>query len=157
MTEQRKQGETVPVSPWVKLQTLLLAGVFVLLLALVFTTALSARRLDRSMELVQQDLEALDMGRVNEAVAALTEAAEQLAAVDVEGLNQTAQALKAGADSLTQVDVASLNKAVSSLQQAADTLKTMDMEAFNGVIGSLNKAVASLQKVSDTLSGLFGR
>ena len=154
MTKIQTQGET-KVSPWVKLQTGLLAGVMILLLALVLLLGFTAGRVEKSLGLVQTDLEALEMGQVNQAVTALREAADRLSAIDVEGLNETALSLKAAADSLTQVDVEALNGAISALKDAAANLKELDMDALNSVIQSLNKTVTSLQKVSDTISGIF--
>ena len=142
MIKTATQRETAAVSLWVKLQTGLLAG--------------SVKQLDHSLELVQTDLEALQMDKVNEAVAALTEAADRLAAIDVEGLNETAQSLKAAADSLTKVDVETLNGAIASLKDAANTLKDLDIEGLNGVIQSLSKTAANLQKVSDAIGSIFG-
>ncbi|MBR6120503.1 MAG: hypothetical protein IKQ04_09335 [Oscillospiraceae bacterium] len=155
MTKTTTQRETAPVSLWVKLQTGLLAGVLILLLALVLMIGSAAGRIEQSFQLVQRDLESLEMEEINQAVTALREAADRLAAVDAEGLNRTAQSLKAAADSLTRVDVDTLNGAIASLREAADTLKSLDMEALNNVVQSLNKTVASLQKVSDTISGIF--
>ena len=154
MTEPTTRGEPNG-SPWVKLQTGLLAGVLVLLLALTLTVGSAARRIEQSFTLVQSDLEALEMDRVNQAIASLNEAARQLAAVDAAGLNATAQSLKEAADSLSALDVDKLNDAVAALKDAAANLKALDMEALNGVIQSLNHTVASLQKVSDTISGIF--
>ena len=157
MTEPVPQKSTGRASIWIKLQTGLLAAVLALLVVLTCVVGVTARRMEKSLALVQTDLEALEMSQVNQAVEALTEAARQLAAVDVEGLNETAQSLKAAADSLANVDVDTLNGAIASLRDAADTLKSMDMEALNNVVQSLNKAVTSLQKVSDAISGIFGR
>ena len=155
MTDQTKKEASA--SLWIKLQTCLLAAVLVLLVVCTLLLAGSMKKVDRSLELVQADLENLNMDQVNEAVASLTEAANRLAAVDVEGFNKTAESLKAASDSLAKVDVETLNKAISSLQQAADTLKDLDMDSLNAVIGSLSKTVASLQKVADTIGGIFGR
>lgn len=154
MTEPVRRGEA---SSWIKVQTWLLAGVLILLTVLTATVGLTARRVEDSLDLVQTELEALEMQQVNEAVVALTAAADRLATVDAEGLNNTAQSLKEAADSLSKVDVQTLNGAITALKDAANTLKDLDIEALNGVIQALNNAVASLQAVTDTLGGIFGR
>ena len=99
MTEPAPQKTTGRASLWIKLQTGLLAAVLALLVVLTCVVGVTARRMEKSLALVQTDLEALEMSQVNQAVEALTEAARQLAAVDVEGLNEAAQSLKAAAAS----------------------------------------------------------
>ena len=155
MTESARRGE--PVSPWIKVQTCLLAALLFLVAVLVVVVGLTAQRVEDSLDLVQTDLEALEIQQINEAVAALTAAADRLAAVDVDGLNETAQSLKSAADSLSKVDVQTLNGAITALKDAANTLQDLEIEALNGVIQSLNSAVASLQAVTGTISGIFGR
>ena len=169
----------------VRIQTLLIALLLVALSVFVVLTARSLNRMDRSIDLVEQDLAAMDMDRINEAVTALTnaanrlsgvdldelngavsalkEAATQLSAVDVEVLNQTIASLEGAADALAAVDVKSLNTAIASLGQAADTLKGLDIDSLNGIISSLDQTIQSLNRVSDTLKsavdgikGIFG-
>ena len=169
----------------VRVQTVLIALLLAALSVFVILTARSLHRMDRSLDLVEQDLAAMDMDQVNGAVEALTnaanrlsgvdldelngavaalrEAATRLSAVDVDVLNQTISALEGAADSLAAVDVDGLNTAVASLGKAADTLKDLDINSLNGIISSLDQAIESLNRVSETLKtavdgikGIFG-
>lgn len=144
------------VSGWVKVQTLLLAAVLVLLAILVLVVGMTARHMEKGLDLVQADLESLEMDKVNTAIASLSEAADRLADVDISQLNETAQSLQAAAEGLASVDVDTMNKAVISLKEAADTLKALDMEALNGVIRSIDKTVQGLETAVNTLKGIFG-
>ena len=106
------------VSGWVKVQTLLLAAVLVLLAILVIVVGMTARRMEKGLDLVQADLESLEMDKVNTAIASLSEAADRLADVDISRLNETATSLKAAAESLADVDIQSMNEAIVSLNSA---------------------------------------
>ena len=141
------------VSGWVKAQTLLLAAVLVLLAILV---GMTARRMEKGLDLVQADLESLEMDKVNTAIASLSEAADRLADVDISRLNETATSLKAAAESLADVDIQSMNEAIVSLKDAADTLKGLDIQSLNGVIQSIDRAVQGLENAVNALKSLFG-
>ena len=90
---------------WMKLQALLLGGILIALLVCAVLIGSSVNRLDRSMDLVEQDLKAIDVDRINEAAASLKSAADQLAAVDIDALNRAVVSLRNAADSLSSVDV----------------------------------------------------
>ena len=51
-------------STWVKVQTCLLGAVLILLALLVVVIGMTARRMEKSMSLVQADLEALEMDHI---------------------------------------------------------------------------------------------
>ena len=154
MTEP--QCRTDRVSSWVKVQTILLAGVLVLLAVLVAVVCVTAKRMEKSLDLVQEDLEGLKIDQVNEAIEALSKAAERMAEVDISRLNETAKSLKDAAESLADVDIETLNGAIASLKDAANTLKDLDIQALNGVIQSIDKTVRGLENAVNTLKGLFG-
>ena len=143
-------------STWVKVQTCLLGAVLILLALLVVVIGMTARRMEKSMSLVQADLEALEMDHINEVIASLTEAANRLAEVDISRLNDTALSLKSAAESLSAVDVETMNQAIVSLKEAADTLKALDMQSLNGVIQSIDRTVQGLETAVNTLKGIFG-
>ena len=153
MTDPRLKPE---VSAWVKVQTALLAGVLILLAILVIVIGMTARRVEKSLDLVQTDLEALQVERINKAVDALSEAAGHMAEVDISRLNETAKSLKSAAESLADVDIDTLNGAIASLKDAANTLKDLDTQALNGVIQAIDKSVKGLENAVNTLKGLFG-
>ena len=68
MTKTTTQRETTPVSLWVKLQTGLLVGILILLLVMTLLIGSAAGRIDKSFQLVQTDLEALEMDEINQAI-----------------------------------------------------------------------------------------
>ena len=141
---------------WTRLQTLLLAGVLLVLLVTAAVLGRELGSLHRSLELMEQKLTEVQMQQVNEAIDAMTEAANQLAAIDAEGLNQTAVSLRQAADRLTAMDVNTLNQAIASLRDAADTLKKLDIQAFNDVISSLDAASENLAKITGGIKTIFG-
>lgn len=141
---------------WTRVQTLLLAGVLAVLLLAVTVLGLELGSLHRSLELMEQKLTEVQMQSVNEAIGAMTGAANKLSAIDAEGLNQTAVSLRQAADRLSAMDVNTLNEAIASLRDAANTLKGLDMEAFNDVIQSLDRASNNLAKITGGIKGIFG-
>lgn len=155
MTDPESRSGTKAI-PWVKIQTILLAGVFVLLVLLLVVIGIAGRRMEKSLNLVQENLEALEMDHINEVIASLTEAADHLAKVDIARLNDTALSLKAAAESLSDVDVKTMNEAIASLKDAANTLKNLDIQSLNGVIQSIDRAVQGLETAVNTLKGIFG-
>jgi len=142
---------------WTRLQTLLLAGVLLVLLVTAAVLGRELGSLHRSLALMEQKLTEVQMQQVNEAIASLTDAADKLAEIDMEGLNQTAASLKQAADQLTAMDVKTLNEAIASLRDAADTLKQFDVGAFNDVIQSLDKTSENLAKITGGIGSVFGR
>lgn len=140
-----------------KLQTGLLAAILTVLLIGSILLAVQISQVRSCLDLVEQDLQALNMDDVNDAVDALTDAANQLAAVDVDTLNQTASELKDAAANLKNVDMDTLNQTIASLKEAADTLKNVDMEALNGLVESLETVSTKLQNAVNAVTGIFGR
>ena len=138
-----------------QIQTILLAGILVILLVGSILLAVQVSRVAVCLDIVEQDLQALSMDDVNEAVDALTEAANQLAAVDVDTLNQTATALRDAAENLKDVDIDTLNETIASLKGAADTLKDIDIDALNGLVGSLDTVAEKLQNAVNAIAGII--
>lgn len=138
-----------------KIQTALLAAILIVLLVGSILLAIQISQLSSCMDLVEKDLQALNMDDINEAVDALTEAANQLAAVDVDTLNQTASELKDAAANLKNVDIDTLNGTIASLKDASDTLKNVDMEALNGLVESLENVSTKLQNAVNAITGIF--
>lgn len=120
---------------YLKLQTVLLAGILLLLLVGGILLASQISRVSACIDTVDEQLQAIEVEEVNDAVSALTEAANRLAQIDTDTLNQTAQSLK----------------------EAADTLKQVDMTALNGLVTSLQNVTAKLQTAVNAISSLFGR
>lgn len=102
---------------------------------------------------IQSEVSELKMDEVNEAVAALTEAANTLSSIDMDTFNTTAESLRQAADTLSTVDVNVLNNAIKSLDAAAANLSELDMDAFNSVIQSLQSVAEKLEKISNFFGG----
>ena len=158
--QEQKSAEPRQKNPmlfWTRLHALLLTLVLVLLLATVAVLGREIGSLHRSLDLMEQKLTEVQMEQVNDAIEAMTDAANQLASIDAEGLNRTAESLRQAADRLTAMDVKTLNEAIASLRDAADTLKQFDVEAFNDVIQSLDKTSENLAKITGGIGSVFGR
>lgn len=140
-----------------RVQSALLAAILVILLLAGIFLAGKISELQSVMDVIEQDVKALDMDALNDAVAALTEAADQLAAVDVGRLNDTVAALKDAAKTLSEIDMKGINKAVTSLTEAANHLKDVDIGSLNSLVQSLETVASKLQKATDSISGLFKR
>lgn len=128
--EQKKE----PKLAILRLQTVFLGLILVIVLGVGFLAVREFRSLHRSLALVEQEVEALEMDRVNGAVEALTAAAENLSRVDVAELNATAGSLKEAADNLSQVDMDALNKLVASLTTVAEKLEKT-VNSITGIFG----------------------
>lgn len=118
-----------------KIQVILTACILLTLIIGCIFLAQRVVQLQNCLDLVEKDLQALDMDSVNEAVDALTDAANQLAAVDVDTLNDT----------------------ITSLRDAADTLKSVDITALNSLVDSLETVANKLQNAVNAVTGIFGR
>ncbi|MCR4672331.1 MAG: hypothetical protein K5637_03710 [Lachnospiraceae bacterium] len=134
-------------------QNRLLTILIAVLAAGCILTASSVFTLYGGVKAVQAEVSELKMDEVNEAVAALTEAANTLSSIDMETFNATADSLRQAADTLTGVDIGVLNNAVKSLDEAAANLSELDMDAFNSVIQSLQSVAERLEKISNFFSG----
>lgn len=143
-------------SLWVKLQTIFSGCILALLLLLVIGGVLAYGAVGHSLELIENEVEQLKMDEVNEAIAALTEAANQLAAVDVDTLNQTATSLREAADTLAALDIDEINNTVLALTEAANNLSELDVNDLNGLINSLNNVAERLNGVTGAISRFFG-
>ena len=88
---------------------------------------------------------------------------EQVEAVDVDNVNEALMQIRT---SLENID---LEHVVETMEQAVETLNEVDIEALNSAISGLdteelsetlaniNDAVDSLQKVEDSINSVFGR
>ena len=142
-----EQALTSPVNLWMKLQVIFTGIILLLLLALAVGAALEFRSVHRSLALIEEDVQQLNMDDINEAIHALTDAANQLAAVDVDTMNQTAASLKAAADQLAAIDMETLNKTVASLKDAAEELKKVDAKEINNAVIALTQAANNLSEL----------
>ncbi len=162
-----------------RVQTALLALILVILLAAGVFVAREISELQSVMDVIEQDVKALDMDAMNDAVSALTdaakqfsfvdmdalngavrsltEAADQLSSVDANTLNETVTALRDAAKMLSDVDMKGINKAVSSLTDAVNNLKDVDIDSLNALVQSLETVASKLQSAADAISGLFRR
>ena len=91
---------------WVKLQSVAMCILLALLTYFSISTSIKMHKLDRSIELVEQDLEQLRMDDVNEAIDSLTEAADNLAKLDMDSFNKTVDNLGKVTDGLARVSEA---------------------------------------------------
>ena len=117
-----------------KMQTAILAAILVILLIAGIFVAAEFSTIHRSISTLQTEVESLEMDSVNDAVAALTEAAENLAAVDVSTLNETAVSLREAADTLALIDTDTLNSTAASLKEAANNLSKVDTDSLNSLV-----------------------
>jgi len=131
-----------------QLQTVLLACILVLLLAAGVFLVGELANLGELMQLVEQQLQALDLDAVNEAVAAMAAAGEELSAVDVKALNGAVAALKDAAGNLSDVDMQALNEAVTALKGAAEGMQDLDFKALSDLIQSLETVSSRLERVT---------
>lgn len=116
-----------------KIQTMLLAGILVILLLGSILLCTQISRVTACLDIVEKDLQAINMDDINGAVVALTDAANQLAAVDIDTLNGT----------------------ITSLKDAADTLKGIDIEALNNLVSSLDTVASKLESAVNAITGIF--
>ena len=151
MTETREKQ-----SIWPMLQAIFSGCTLLLLIALAIYAAMGIQSLQRSLQLIETDIQQIEMDEVNTAVLALTDAANQLSEVDVEGLNDTALSLKEAADTLSGVDINEINTAVKSLTVAADNLSKVDIAQLNTMVQSLTTVAERLNNITASLSRLFG-
>ncbi len=91
---------------WTKLQAVAMCVLLVVLTYFTISTSVKMHKLDRSIELVEQDLEQLQMKDVNEAIDALSAAADNFARIDMDAFNQTVDNLNRVTESLAKVSEA---------------------------------------------------
>lgn len=163
---------------YARVRTVLLAAILLLLLVVGVYAMGTLRDMHRTVDLLEQKVERIDMEDINaivnavrdvtaqlkelnvgEAVDALERAAELLAGVDVETLNGAIASLRDAAGKLGNVDTRTLNNAISSLRDAANTLKDLDIGALNSVIRTLEDTTDRLQEAVDKavrIANFFG-
>ena len=151
-----------------RLQTALLAVLLLLLFVVGIYAMGTLRDMHRTMDLMEEKVERIDMEDVDaivnavrdvtaqlreldisEAVESLEKAAALLADVDVDTLNGAISSLRDAAGKLSDVDVKTLNGAIAQLEDAAATLKDLDMGALNSVIRTLEDTTNRLQDAVD--------
>ena len=154
MTIETGNKETVRL---MRVQTLLLAGIFLIVLAVGIFAAVEFSAVHRSLALIEADLQDIQMEKINDAVESLTKAADQLAEVDVDTFNETAASLRDAANKLSELDTEKINDAVVALTEAANNLSELDTEQLNALISSLEDTASKLQNAVNGITGLFGR
>lgn len=91
---------------WIKLLAVTMCVLLVLMTYFTISTSIKMHKLDRSIELVEQDLEQLKMEDVNGAIDSLTAAADNLAKIDMDSFNETVDNLNRVSESLARVSEA---------------------------------------------------
>lgn len=145
---EEKRKQLLPL-----LQTVFTGAILVLLAALAIGAVVEFGTLHRSLALIEEEVQQLEMDDVNEAVLALTDAANKLADVDIDTLNETAASLRDAADKLAGIDIEEVNKTVSALTDAANNLSNLDIAQLNELINSLNSVATKLSSITS----LFGK
>lgn len=159
-----------------RIQTGLLLGIFVLVLAAGVLLFTQFAKINNCFEMIETDLEKLDMDALNAAVGAMTEAVDELSAVDMDTLNAAVASLKEAAEALSDVDmktindtvgslrdaagklgavdIKTLNDTVAALKNAANNLSDMDVDSINALVDSLETVAGKMEKASNTLSNI---
>ena len=106
MPAEGKWNRTRDALFWIKLESVAMCILLLLLTYFSISTSIKMHKLDRSIELVEQDLEQLHMEDVNQAIDSLTSAADNLAKLDMDNFNETVDNLKTVTDGLARVSEA---------------------------------------------------
>lgn len=138
-----------------KTQTVLSACILVVILAAGIFLACRFTSISRCIDLIEQDLQALNMDTLNDAVDAFTEAADRFGSLDMDAFNRTVESLEDAAEQIGGMDIDRLNGAVSSLKNAADTFGKIDVEALNSLVEALETVSAKLQNAVNAITGIF--
>ncbi|MBR6407974.1 MAG: hypothetical protein IKS19_05295 [Clostridia bacterium] len=143
-----------------RIQTALLGCILLIILAVGVFAAVEFSTVHRSLALIETDVRNVEVDQINEAVEALTAAANKLTEADVETLNETAASLRDAANMLAGLDTDGINDAVRALTEAANKLSELDIESLNGLVSALESTAQRLQNTANsiaTLGGLLGR
>ncbi len=127
MKDQTKTPEEKQLQ-MMKIQTVMIAGILVLILAFVLFMAF----------------------KVNDIMAM----AEQL---DLDELNAAVSSLKSAADKLSAVDVDSLNSGIASLSETAGELSSLDFQKLNIFMNSLEGMSKEMDALTKVFKGFLGR
>ena len=143
MNQQEFQNKQLRM---MQIQTAILAAILILLLAAGIFLAVQLADLGHLMDLMEQQLLALDLEQINQAVASLTDTVD---AMDMKALNGAVASLKGAAGNLSAVDMQALNAAIDSLSGAAEGLQEMDFAALNDLVETLGAVAARLERVTE--------
>ena len=117
-----------------RIQTILIACILILLVVVGVAAAMKFQSIQTCIDTIQQSVETIDTDAFNQAVNALTDAANQFSKIDMDTLNETVAGLDSAAAELKGVDVASLNSLVSALESVATRLQNT-VNAISGFFG----------------------
>lgn len=134
-----------------RVQTALIGGIFLLLLAALVFLAVQFAALGEALDMVETQLQSLEL---EETVEALTTAAETMGEVDMAALNEAVASLDAAAENLGAVDMKQLNSAVLALKGAATNLQDVDVEALNTLVSALETVATKLEGAVNALSNI---
>lgn len=138
---------------WIKLQTAMIAGILVLLLAV-------GAFLGLQVNAVMKQVNALDLAKINATVASLQATAADLENVDMAVINEAVSSLKDAAKNLSQTDISAINEGIRSLSSAAENLQTLDVDQLNELIKTLETVAGQMEQTTSALSAvtkIFGR
>lgn len=133
-----------------KLQTALMAGILVLLLAV---GCFVVYQVNNIMNMVN----AVDLDKVNATVASLQSTAAELEKLDMEQISAAVESLKGAAETLSKTDIGAINEGIQSLTDAAGNLSGLDIQQINELISSLETVAAQMEKTTSAFSKLFGK
>ncbi len=116
-----------------KIQTILIACILLVVLAIGVFLAVQFSSVGKCVDVVVEKLEAIDAEKLNDAIGAFSEAAEQF----------------------NEMDIDKINDSISSLQKAAENLGKVDIEQLNLLVESLNATAEKLQNAVNAITGIF--
>lgn len=154
MTEMQTKREEVGLLKQARLQTVILCGIFVILLATILYLACQVTALKAEM---QTALQAMDISELSETTDKLKSAADALSEVDVRQINATVEVLKDAAENLGDVDMEQLNGAVGALKDAAGKFDEVDISSINSLVSSLDTVATKMQNAVNAITGIFNR
>ena len=105
------------------------------------------RTVDRVIQTIKTDVEALEMDEVNEAVSSLTAAADRIGKLDMDAFNTAIGDFSTAVSQLEKLDMDALNKTVD---RTGDLVGTV-----NGLVSDLKSVTDVLKNVAETLKNLF--
>lgn len=141
-----------------RLQTIFMGATLGIILLGVLFMAGTARTITKTVEDLQQAVNALDMESVNDAISTLTTTAENVNTIDMTVLNGTISSLEEAAGTLSSFDMTTFNETIAALEGAADNLGNLDTTSLNTLITSLSETATTLQNAVDSIKNfsLFG-
>ena len=108
-----------------RIQTAVQIGIFILLLIGLIFLITESVAINDCLVMVEEDLKAVDMTAVNDAVAGISDVADQLGKLDLSSLDGTINALTDAADNLSRIDISNINKLIESVQSTASKLESV--------------------------------